>query len=225
MLDNHERADHISADDEVRPGPVSSKAAAARTKRILDVALEEFLANGYDRTSLAVVANRSRVSKRTIYQVCEDKRDLFVQVARESMTGLRAAIDFELGMDRPIREVLGKIAEIWMQSLLEMPIRSLTWLIVSEVSKFPDLGRMALEHIRYARAPVGEYLFAKAIPGSITADQASRMADHFLTMLMGGITSYFVPTEDYFADADMRIELALDTFLLAFPADEGGIAQ
>lgn len=203
--------------DPIRPGPVSSKKAQARTKRILEVALEEFLKNGYDGTSLAVVAQKSRVSKRTIYQVCDDKRHLFILVARESMTGLRAKLDFELRLDRPIRDVLRNVAEIWMGSLVDTPVRSLTWLIVSEVSKFPDLGKMALEHIRYIRAPIGDYLFAKAKPGSITYDQAIRMADHFLTMLMGGITGYFVPTEEYFKDPQTRIESALDTFLLAFP--------
>ncbi|MCB2048501.1 MAG: TetR/AcrR family transcriptional regulator [Novosphingobium sp.] len=207
-------------DQDIRPGPVSTKRAKERTSRVLDVALEEFIKHGYDRANLGEVARRSRVSKRTIYQICADKRELFVMVARNSMSGLHAAIDFELHNERPIRDVLRSVAELWMGSLVETPIRSLTWLIVSEVSRFPELGEMALTHIRHLRSPLGQYLLSKATPGALTEERASRMADHFLTMLMGGITGYFVPIEDFLADREQRIESALDTFLLAFPVNE-----
>lgn len=205
-------------DDDVRPGPVSRKKAQERTQRVLEIALEEFLEKGYDGANMREVARRSRVSKRTIYQICADKRELFVMVAQNSMAGLQAALDFELHKDRPIRDVLQKVAELWIGSMVDSPMHSLTWLIVGEVRRFPELGKMALENIRQLRAPLGDYLLGKSKPGSLTPKQASWMADHFLTMLRGGISGYFEPADEFFANQEERIQSVLDTFLLAFPA-------
>ncbi|HEX7388334.1 MAG TPA: TetR/AcrR family transcriptional regulator [Castellaniella sp.] len=52
----------------------------ARRVRILDAARWCFLNFGFSRTSLEEVARRASISRTSLYQVCRDKEDLFIQV-------------------------------------------------------------------------------------------------------------------------------------------------
>jgi AcrR family transcriptional regulator len=51
--------------------------AALLGDRILDVATELFLADGYGATSIEAVAQRAKISKRTFYHRFPDKAALF----------------------------------------------------------------------------------------------------------------------------------------------------
>ena len=52
----------------------------ARRVRILDAARWCFLNFGFARTSLEEVSRRASLSRTSLYQVCRDKEDLFIQV-------------------------------------------------------------------------------------------------------------------------------------------------
>jgi len=60
-----------------RGGRPSSADAARLRHRILEVATELFLAEGYGSTTIEAVAARSGVSKRTLYHRFDDKAALF----------------------------------------------------------------------------------------------------------------------------------------------------
>ncbi|HET6307753.1 MAG TPA: helix-turn-helix domain-containing protein, partial [Rhodopila sp.] len=65
-----------------RGGRPSREQAALLGDRILDVATELFLAEGYGATSIEAVAQRARISKRTFYHRFPDKAALFDAVLR-----------------------------------------------------------------------------------------------------------------------------------------------
>jgi AcrR family transcriptional regulator len=52
----------------------------ARRAHVLDAARWCFLNFGFSRTSLEEVARRAAVSRTSLYQLCRDKEDLFIQV-------------------------------------------------------------------------------------------------------------------------------------------------
>jgi len=52
----------------------------ARRAHVLDAARWCFLNFGFSRTSLEEVARRASVSRTSLYQICRDKEDLFIQV-------------------------------------------------------------------------------------------------------------------------------------------------
>lgn len=59
---------------------LTTEAMEVRRTRILDAARWCFLNFGFSRTSLEEVARRASLSRTSLYQVCRDKEDLFIQV-------------------------------------------------------------------------------------------------------------------------------------------------
>ena len=56
-----------------------------KQKRILDNALEEFVAHGFENASLNTIIAKSEISKGSFYYYFEDKIDLFVTVLRSQI--------------------------------------------------------------------------------------------------------------------------------------------
>jgi AcrR family transcriptional regulator len=80
--------------------PPSESAAKARGRRsgdtgerILDAAVETFLANGFDKSSMDAIAERAGVSKTTIYAHHADKFALFRAVMERSSRALTVQLD------------------------------------------------------------------------------------------------------------------------------------
>lgn len=79
-----------------RPNSVDTAAVRGRDKRaqVMDAAVELFLANGFDQTSMDAVAARAGVSKTTVYAHYADKLELFRAVIE------RAGAQFDFNLDR-----------------------------------------------------------------------------------------------------------------------------
>lgn len=59
---------------------LTSDAFAARRSRILAAARWCFLNFGFSRTALEDIARKALVSRTSLYQICKDKEDLYIQV-------------------------------------------------------------------------------------------------------------------------------------------------
>ena len=95
-----------------RGGRPSREAAALLGERILDVATELFLAEGYGATSIEAVAQRARISKRTFYHRFPDKAALFGAVVHRIIDGLRPPADTPLYEGGSLEEVLRRLARL-----------------------------------------------------------------------------------------------------------------
>jgi AcrR family transcriptional regulator len=67
--------------------------AGATRRRILDVALELFVEQGYDRTSLREIAERLGFSKAALYYHYKAKDDILLSLADSLMADLEAVIE------------------------------------------------------------------------------------------------------------------------------------
>ena len=109
--------------------------------RILDVATELFLEEGYGATSIESVAGRAGISKRTFYHRFDDKAELFAAVAHRIIERIRPQPIVPLIEGATLHEVLRRLAGFVLQAALSPPALALHRLVTAEAARFPELAR------------------------------------------------------------------------------------
>jgi AcrR family transcriptional regulator len=131
-----QRANH---NDAAGRGDRTAK-AAARREAILDAALDEFSARGFEAARLDDVARRAGVAKGTIYLYFADKESLFFDLIRSRMSPVIGAIHTSLATDLPLPVIIDSIAEIILREVFGTPRQQMIRLIISEGPRFPALA-------------------------------------------------------------------------------------
>src|ERR1700688_3532459 len=124
-----------------RGGRPSRGAALALNERILDVATELFLAQGYGLTTIEALAQRAGISKRTFYHRFADKAVLFGAVVHRILQRMRPPPSVPLLEGATLHEVLNRLAGLVLHAALSPPAIALHRLMVAESARFPELAR------------------------------------------------------------------------------------
>ena len=84
-----------------------------KREEVLTVASECFLANGYDGTSINVMAREAGISKESIYRYFGSKEELFLAVIERELQVYRGAMQETVAdyLTLPIDEALCQLAE------------------------------------------------------------------------------------------------------------------
>ncbi|WP_017589607.1 TetR/AcrR family transcriptional regulator [Nocardiopsis ganjiahuensis] len=127
-------------------GEGRDRRSAAKHEAITEAALRVFLREGYARASVDVIAADAGVSKRTIYNHFEDKRDLFLTIVSQSSATLaadHAAIaDRYLSDAEDVRDALVGFGEEWLSPRgRRADHTALVRLLIGEAAHFPDAAR------------------------------------------------------------------------------------
>jgi AcrR family transcriptional regulator len=117
-----------------------SAKAAARRDAILEAALDEFSARGFEAARLDDVAKRADVAKGTIYLYFKDKEDLFQELIRSKMTPVVGTIETALATDLPLRVIVDQVIEFFVREVYGTRRKQLIRLIISEGPRFPALA-------------------------------------------------------------------------------------
>jgi TetR/AcrR family transcriptional regulator, mexJK operon transcriptional repressor len=129
---------HVKA---VRKGGRPSRADALKLReRILQVATELFLEEGYGPTSIESVAARAGVSKRTFYDRFDDKAVLFAAVVHYIIEHIRPPADVPLLAGASLPEILQRLAGLILKAALSPRALALHRLVTGESSRFPELA-------------------------------------------------------------------------------------
>lgn len=124
-----------------RGGRPPREASARLRERLLDVATEMLLTQGYGPTSIEAVAARAGVAKRTFYHRFEDKAALMTAVVARLIDGLRPPAGVPLIEGADLRQILLRLAGLILRAALAPTALALHRLIVAEAQRFPDLAR------------------------------------------------------------------------------------
>ena len=139
-----------------RPGRPSREQALLLGDRILDIAADLFLEIGYGDTTIELVAEKARISKRTLYARYPDKATLFGAVVHRIVSRLRPPDVSGLFVGGTLEEILTRLAGIILHAALDPQALALHRVIMAEATRFPDLavamsersaGREAIERI------------------------------------------------------------------------------
>ncbi|QYG92962.1 TetR/AcrR family transcriptional regulator [Iamia sp. SCSIO 61187] len=197
----------------------------AREKRavIVAAATELFLERGYDRTSLARIAERSGVSRATLFKQFPSKADLFDAIVTESW----ATADEE---DPPpagnVVDGLTTIGHRYAELLRRPQMTDLFRIVIAELPRFPELadaqfsqGKMpAFESVRV-------YLRAEHEAATVKVDDVDLAATQFLGMISNYVfwPTLLVPGWEVSAERVAQvIDEAVRTFTARYAAHGPG---
>lgn len=124
-----------------RGGRPSAAAALELRERILDVATDLFLTQGYGLTTIEAVARRAGISKRTFYHRYADKTALFRGVVHRVIERMRPPPGVPLIDGASLHEMLQRLAGLILRAALSPQAIALHRLIIAESARFPELAR------------------------------------------------------------------------------------
>lgn len=164
-----------------------SRADALRLRqRILEVATELFLAEGYGSTSIEAVAARAGISKRTLYHRFDDKSALFAAVVHEIIAQIRPPAGVPLIEGATLHDVLRRLAGMILRAALSPKALALHRLVMAESARFPELIRAVHGDgsAREATALISGLLARDLRDSKLNAENRAFAAEQFIFMIV-----------------------------------------
>ena len=170
-----------------RHGGRPSHAAALELRdRILEVATELFLTEGYGSTSIEAVAGRARISKRTFYHRFDDKAALFAAVVHRIIEKARPPPGVPLLEGTTLQEILRRLAGLLLRAAFSPQAIALHRLVTAESVRFPNLVRAVYDEgwVQQATALIGDLLSRELPDPRLTVELRSFAAEQFLHVVI-----------------------------------------
>jgi len=169
-----------------RGGRPSREQAALLGDRILDVAAELFLTEGYGATSIEAVAQRAAISKRTFYHRFPDKAALFDAVLRRIIQRIRPSPAVPVFEGGDLAEVLHRLARLTLRASVAPMTLALTRLMLTEAQRFPELAAIVAREGSRGEAvrQITALLERESRAGRLAIDRPEFAAQQFLALLM-----------------------------------------
>lgn len=161
---------------------------ARKRAAILDAAHLQFMAHGFDGTTMEAIAADAKVSIMTLYRHADDKDDLFRAVVAQACDRAVEAgwIDPGAGLTLPLGEALQARAMRFQALLADRGTVALLRAVTVETSRFPDLANRTWHAvIGTHRDTMAAFLAFREETRSLGAEKRNRLADDFLDRLVG----------------------------------------
>lgn len=133
--------------------PRRAEQGADKRSLILAAALDEFSQNGFAAARLDDVAKRAKVAKGTIYLYFKDKDSLFQELLRVQISPVIAMLEAVLaggggnGKPVPLRELANRVADLFVEQVIETRRKDIVRLILTEGPRFPKLAEFYYREI------------------------------------------------------------------------------
>lgn len=168
-----------------RGGRPSRADALQLNERILAVATELFLNEGYGSTSIEAVAAGAGVSKRTFYHRFNDKAALFAAVVHRIIEQIRPPADVPLIEGANLQQMLRRLAGLMLRAALSPQAIALHRLVTAESVRFPNLARAVYgEWVRQATALIRDLLARELRDAHVTEKLRIFAAEEFLQTIV-----------------------------------------
>lgn len=174
---------------------------------MLDIALEEFLAEGLNGANIETIARKAGVGKSTIYRKFANKQGLLLAVARRRMVELGERWS-EVPFD--IDDPEGTLYRIALVSYREWSGKSLPIyrIVYTEAERMPEIARAVDAMTRQsAIRPILDFFQQLQDRGVIEVEDVAEAASLFLVVAAGALRSFLIPVE---LDDEARAKLARD---------------
>ncbi|MGB8364559.1 MAG: TetR/AcrR family transcriptional regulator [Rhizomicrobium sp.] len=153
--------------------------------RLIRVARQRFVANGYGATSMNEVAKAARVSKGTLYSRFPSKADLFRAIIDEQIQHTGSGVRHLGPKPKTLEAMLRIFAERALQDSLCREVVQLNRLMYSEAERFPELGEAAWARSRIGVQQVSEFIREYAAKDGVRCRDPEAAAEMFTTLLRG----------------------------------------
>lgn len=168
-------------------GPKSDK-----REEVLSVASECFLANGYDGTSINVMAREAGISKESIYRYFGSKEELFLAVVERELQVYRDTMQESISdyLSHPLDEALCQLAESAVKAVTADRTMALRRLVFHMAATQPNIGAWYFKvgpeiAYRNIRLILEHHLEQGKFSSGFDSDKLSR---YFVSMVLHTIT-------------------------------------
>jgi AcrR family transcriptional regulator len=177
------------ADSPARGGRPTKAAAAERDERLLEIAAQMFMRDGFDATSMERLAEAAKIGKATLYARYADKSQLFAAILRRRILLVYGPLEAEFaeglaGAD--LEATLLILARRFIDQSLAPSSIALGRILAAEGERFPELGRLAVEEghnrqIRLVRAVLERFAAGRRY----AIDDLALAAELFISIVLG----------------------------------------
>jgi AcrR family transcriptional regulator len=197
---------------------------ATRAERLLDVATEVFLEQGFKGASMSEIARRAGASKQTLYARYPSKAALFAALVERKASHLFEAIG-PLGEGRTLRETLVHCGSELLELIVTDDARGVHRVVIAECMEFPELGEIFWERgPGRTRAMLANYLRAQQKLGNIECGDPEQAVEVLLGLIVSatslrawlGLEAKSAKTQ---AQRKAWVSFAVDIFLSAMEAN------
>ncbi|MFM0133668.1 TetR/AcrR family transcriptional regulator [Paraburkholderia sediminicola] len=211
-----------------RLSPDGAAALSEKARVVLAGARAVFLANGFSAATTDMIQQAAGVSKSTVYSHYSNKEALFVAVVEAECEQFLKTVRQHKFPERCLVDNLNAIAQAYLEIVLSRDGLALYRAIVSEATRFPELGRRF-----YLAGPgamnnaVAETLEAAEARGEVDLGSVGRdsAASLLVNMVRGEAQMQCLTHPESpasFAQRDRWAKDAVTTFLRAFQKNASG---
>src|SRR3954468_5894817 len=112
-------------------------------ERILDAAFTSFMKNGHAATSTLEIATRARVSKRELYALVGDKREMLIECISARASRLKVPVDLPSLHDRDaFAQTLTAFGSRLVHEISDPAVVAVFRLAIAEAVRAPDVARV-----------------------------------------------------------------------------------
>ncbi|MHC9083772.1 TetR/AcrR family transcriptional regulator [Luteimonas sp. RIT-PG2_3] len=137
---------------------------------ILEAAVAEFRASGYEATSMDRIAARAGVSKRTVYNHFPGKEALFTRILEEMLDRGIAGPDLAYRADRPLRPQLMELVGQKLRLLDDVHFVDLARVAIAAGIHSPELAREMLARLGDREEGLTTWVRAATADGRLKTD-------------------------------------------------------
>lgn len=207
-----------SAAARVPAPPPPRRGRPPKRDAVLDAAVAEFLALGYEGTTLAAIAARAGVSTATVFKHFHAKADIFGAVMARVFGNDAEAHEVPKPRAGDVRLGLLAIGRDYAATLARPDTRALFRVMIAEVPRFPELGRELYEKGKRPYLDrLHAYLRAEERAGTLRIPDVPLAARQFLGMINDIVFwPHMLVVDLEEADADAVVAAAVETFLRGY---------
>ena len=178
--------EHIKVKRKPLRGRPKPEDVAIIERKLLAVALNEFLQHGYGGTSMTKIVKAAKVSKTTLYSRFSSKEELFraiihAQIERLSPSASLRSDAGPLGLGQGLKSFANHILKL----NLEGDLLGVNRLIFSESHRFSELGAAAAEKNELGIKRISGFIRECADRDGIPCRDPESVAEAFILMIRG----------------------------------------
>lgn len=214
------------------PMPTRARKSAAPTRltdrkraAILDAAVAEFRAAGYEATSMDRIAASAGVSKRTVYNHFPSKEALFTHILEAMFERGHGELELPFRADLPLRPQLLELVRRKLRLVHDPYFVDLSRVAIAAGMQFPELARAMIERLGDREAGLATWVRAAATAGHLKTTDPAFAAMQLETLVKGfafwpQIAMGQPPLDE--ARQKQVAEAAVDMFLSYYAGAEAG---
>ncbi|MCP5071484.1 MAG: TetR/AcrR family transcriptional regulator [bacterium] len=166
---------------------MSPETTRSQRKRvaILKTAMAEFQARGFRETSMDRIAERAKVSKRTVYNHFGSKEELFKAITGELVARLNEAVAVKFEPGRPLRDQLHDMAMREVDTFLSPDFVGMSRVFVAETLRSPELVRSAFASDSVTKNSFTAWVREAVDAGALAVSDPEAAAHQLVALLKG----------------------------------------